>query len=78
MKEPLWIKRIRTSKENVEGFIDYLNYRISKDGESNEELYKKLEEARKKLNELEHKYKESIIKYKEWHINNECNNEVKI
>lgn len=72
MKEPLWIKRIRTSKENVEGFIAYLNYRIAKDGNTNDRD-KKLEEARNKLVELEHKYKEAIIKYKEWQINTECN-----
>ena len=68
MKEPLWIKRIRTSKENVESFIDYLNYRNAKDGHT-EDRDKKLEEARKKLAELEYKYKEAIIKYKEWQIN---------
>lgn len=72
MKEPLWIKRIRTSKENVEGFIDYLNYIIAKYGNTNDRD-KKLEEARKKLAELEHKYKEAIIKYKEWQINTESN-----
>lgn len=72
MKEPLWIKRIRTSKENVEGFIDYLNYRNDKDGNTND-IDNKLEEARKKLVELELKYKEAIIKYKEWIINKEMN-----
>lgn len=72
MKEPLWIKRIRTSKENVEGFIAYLNYRIAKDGNTNYSD-KKLEESRKKLVELERKYKEAIIKYKEWIINKEMN-----
>ena len=72
MKEPLWIKRIRTSKENVEGFIDYLNYINAKDGNTNDRD-KKLEESRKKLTELEHKYKEAIIKYKEWIINKEMN-----
>lgn len=70
MKEPLWIKRIRTSKERVEDFIAYLNYRIAKDGDNNDRS-KKLEEARKKLAELEHKYKDAIIKYKEWQIRNE-------
>ena len=73
MKEPLWIKRIRTSKENVERFIAYLNYRIAKDGNTNDRD-KKLEEARKKLVELEHKYKEAIIKYKEWQISKEAPN----
>lgn len=70
MTEPLWIKRIRTAKENVEDFIAYLKYRIAKDG-NNEDMSKKLEESRKKLAELEHKYKEAIIKYKEWQIRNE-------
>lgn len=70
MNEPLWIKRIRTSKERVEDFIAYLNYRIAKDGD-NDDITKKLQEARKKLAELEHKYKEAIIKYKEWQIRNE-------
>lgn len=70
MTEPLWITRIRTSKENVEDFIAYLRYRIAKDG-NNDDRVKKLEEARKKLAELEHTYKEAIIKYKEWQIRKE-------
>ncbi len=70
MKEPLWIKRIRNSKEKVEDFIAYLNYRIAKDG-NNDDMANKLEDARKKLAELEHKYKVAIIKYKEWQIHQE-------
>lgn len=70
MNEPLWIKRIRTAKENVEDYVASLNYSIAKYG-NNEDKSNKLEEARKKLAELEHIYKESIIKYKEWQIRKE-------